>query len=308
MISKKQNTVLKRGFNFFQDFKLEELLNIIRFGLPVKRGMIIQIRKDNFSGLPEPVFFMSTGRCGTQWFAKLLSKGKKTMVFHEPKPNFDSQGKKLYQLFIKHNFDLPDTIQEAYKEVFMTGRERYLRYSYKTEKRFIETNNHLTFFAPIINSVLPSVKFVHLIRHPGDFVRSAIRRRFYSDSNIRIQKRIVPVSGPHLEQWNNYDSVEKNSWLWNATNNFIENFKNVSKSKNIYTFNFNTLSVDKIEALLNFLELSISKKNIKKLLHVKVNVQKGGKYKQYADWSQHDKNKLIKICGSLAKKYNYNLK
>ena len=78
--------------NFIKENDLEELLFIKRFGIPEKKAKIVHLRKNNFRNMPAPIFFLSTGRCGTNWFVYLLSKTRGLKVFHEPKPNLGIQG------------------------------------------------------------------------------------------------------------------------------------------------------------------------------------------------------------------------
>ena len=122
--------------HFIKNNDLEELLFIIRFGMPKKKKTFLELRRNGFNDLPSPVFFLSTGRCGTKWFYSLLKKDKGVRIFHEPKPNLSLQGVMIYNELLKKNFNLEPKIEELYREIFLTAREQYFRYSYKKcEKR-----------------------------------------------------------------------------------------------------------------------------------------------------------------------------
>ncbi|MHA1381561.1 MAG: sulfotransferase [Candidatus Helarchaeota archaeon] len=293
---------------FLKNNDLEELLYILRFGIPKKKKTFLELRRNGFNDLPSPVFFLSTGRCGTKWFYSLLKKCKGVRIFHEPKPNLSFQGVMIYSELVKNNFNLEPKIEELYKEIFLVAREQYLRYSYKTDKRYIETNNQITFFAPLLSKIFPNAKFIHVYRHPGEFARSAMRRNFYTSGNTMDCKRIKPLNNSQKNSfWNNYSQLQKTLWLWNETNKFIEKFMSQIDESRRYSFNFNKLNLDSVQNILDFLEISLSHKEIISRISKKTNTQNKGIFPHYSNWPENDKKQLIKICGGLAEKYGYEL-
>jgi hypothetical protein len=145
-------------------------------------------------------------------------------------------------------------------------------------------------------------------RHPGEFVRSAVRRGFYSNDNKEDLKRILPAEGTDTDSvWAGYDQLQKNAWLWNETNSFIEDFKDTIPEEKVITFNFNELTEESVMKLIDFTGAKISNNKIKRALGRRSNIQKLGSFKSYGDWIAEDKAKLIKICGNLAEKYGYKL-
>ena len=294
--------------HFIKNNDLEELLFIIRFGMPKKKKTFLELRRNGFNDLPSPVFFLSTGRCGTKWFYSLLKKDKGVRIFHEPKPNLSLQGVMIYNELLKKNFNLEPKIEELYREIFLTAREQYFRYSYKTDKRYIETNNQITFFAPLLAEIFPNAKFVHIYRHPGEFARSAMRRNFYTSGNTMDCKRIKLLKNSQEDSlWNDYSQIQKIFWLWNETNEFIEKFMlQIDKGKS-YSFNFNKLNLDSVQNTLDFLGISISRKEIINRISKKTNTQNKGIFPHYSNWPESDKQQLIEICGRLAEKYGYEL-
>jgi hypothetical protein len=286
----------------------EEIFWSLKFGLPRKKGVIYDLRQDGFREIDRPVFFLSTGRCGTNWFALLLKSDRRLRVFHEPQPNLGIQGKAVYETYKKNEFAPPENERRLIREMFLAGREQYLRYSFKAQRRFVETNNHITFFAPAINDLLPSALFVHLYRHPGEFVRSAVRRNFYAMDNKENLKRIVPLKqSVDGSAWPGYDQVRKNAWLWNETNRYIENFKAGIPAEKVFSFNFNDLTEENVSKLMEFMGAWVSPSRIGKALGRRSNIQKEGSFKSYIDWDEPEKDKLVQICGELATKYGYKL-
>jgi len=283
-------------------FSIDDLYWSFKFGKSKHKATIYDIRKNNFSSLKPPIFFLSTGRTGTKWFTELLSNKKDLMVLHSERPDFGIQNKYIYDLYNK-GID-KELLYSIIDEIFVVGREQYIRYSYKVNKQIIETNNHVTFMAYALSEMFPNSKFVHLYRHPGEFVRSGLRRNWYAEDNALNQKLIS--LNDHL-QWNDFSRIEKISWLWNETNAFINKFGETLSSDRFHAFNFNNLNQENVKELLNFMDIEISDNLLKKQLSIKSNVQKTGDYLKYEEWDKLDKEKLINICAEIAEKLGYKL-
>ncbi|MDZ7741830.1 MAG: sulfotransferase [Bacteroidota bacterium] len=215
--------------------KLDDIYWNLKFGRSIRKSNFQDIRLRGLD-VPPPVFFLSTGRCGTNWFYYFLSNFKAYKTFHEPIPNLGAQGRLVYNNYQKSGFAPDENEKQLMKEIFLAGREQFLRYSYKTNKAFIETNNHVTFFAPLLIELFPKAKFIHLVRHPGEFARSAMRRNFYAGTSDDI-KRIKPLSGPYKEKWETTSQAEKCAWLWKETNAYIERIRKFIPEEQFFFFN-----------------------------------------------------------------------
>ena len=285
----------------------ENIIPLWYYGIPKRKGTFIDLRKNDFNDLFPPVFFLSTGRSGTKWFAELLNRGKNTLVFHVPKPDLSVQNVFAYNCLQKEQLQTDQDLWHAIAEIFLAAREQNLRYSYKTRKRYIETNNFLTFFAPVLAELFPESKFVHLYRHPGEFVRSAMDRNYYGEEDPWKMRRIKPVSGEYLNKWGHLSQLEKSAWMWNETNLFIEHFKSKINPDRIFSFNFNELTMENVKSLTQFIGVDFKENVIRKNIYRKKNVQKKKYFPPYYNWENESKNKLKAICGELADKYGYQL-
>ena len=107
-----------------------------------------------------------------------------------------------------------------------------------------------------------------------------------------------------MDKWNKYSQTEKIAWLWNETNQFIEDFKskiepekmltifaedlfkNPKTTTDIITFlNLTTYSASKINSLI---KTPVNKGNVKKIKSIEIDLS----------------DNLGRIL-SLGKKYNY---
>ncbi|MGM0408194.1 MAG: sulfotransferase [Bacteroidota bacterium] len=290
-----------------KNLKSEDIYAVLKYGIPKRKATIYSLRNDEFKEFSSPVFFLSTGRTGTKWFSELLKKTKGSLVFHSPTPDLSVQSVYAYYILVKNDFRLEHEQETALKEIFLAAREEQLRYSYKTAKKFIETNNYLTFFAPVLANLFHTAKFVHLHRHPGEFVRSALDRNYFGKEDINAIRRIKPVSEDYYYQWKQFSQLEKSAWLWNETNSFIEKFKSESNSQQIMSVSLNELDVQTVKKVVEFIGVDINEHLIGKKLKSKINVQKVRTTKPYAMWSEIQIKELNGICGDLAEHYGYEL-
>lgn len=283
------------------NIKLEDLYWRIKTGPSIRKGTIYDIRPSINEKIKSPVFFLSTGRCGTKWFSELLKLNNSLFVNHAPIPSLAMQSKVIYTHL--HKTNNPD-IKALLTEIFFTAREQHLRYSYKTGRRYIETNNYISFLAPLLAEIFHDAQFIHLIRHPAAFIRSGMRRGYYTDSTQDI-KRIVPLpDSEYYESWESFSRLEKIAWLWKETNNQIEHFK--SSNNNHFTFVFDELNTEQIEELLEFLKISIPVKKIEARLSKKKNKQSAGHFPRYEKWKQSDQEKMISLCRNEMETYKMN--
>ena len=253
-----------------------------------------------------PVFFLSTGRTGTQLFTQLLNQCPSLRVFHAPKPELIQQGKIVYEAYQQAD-DSIAPINRLAGQLFLAAREDLLHACYLHQKTYVETNNRITFFAMAIRAVIPNARFVHLYRHPGDFIRSGIRRQWYAGSSPHDIGRITGDASPAVrERWQEWDQVQKNAWLWNETNEFIEDFLSVLEPSSYFKLDFNALTERSVQSLLHFIGCDLSEKKIRQAIRNPVNQQRDGDYPLYAAWPEADKEKVRALC-PLAQEYDYRL-
>lgn len=289
-------------YKSIKHIKLEDIYWLIKVGKSTQKLNVYDLRSNLNEYIKNPVFFLSTGRCGTMWFSNLLKTSRSNMVLHSPQPSFATQNRLIYSLLKDGASDV--TQAQLIKEIFFAGREQYLRYAYKTKKRYIETNNYITFFAPILIQLFPDAKFVHLYRHPAEFIRSGMRRNYYTENNTADIKRIVPDTQD--SNWLKMSRIEKTAWLWNQTNQYIEDFKK-NHQNNCFSFNFNNLEVQPIKKLFADIEVKIQDSEIQKQLKVKTNTQQTGNFPTYNNWTEKQKSSIKTYCEKLAISYGYSL-
>lgn len=163
-----------------------------------------------------PVFFLSTGRCGTLLLTEILGRLDATLVHHAPLLELRGSEPLAYAQ--------GGARSEAFELAVRVARFEMVMEAVLRGRAYLETSFRVTFFAPHLARVFPRSRFVHLVRDPGAFVRSAVSRGYYAGSYGDIG-RIVPLSGEPAASWPGLGAHERCAWLWNETNAFVERFK-----------------------------------------------------------------------------------
>jgi len=215
-----------------------------------------------------PVFVLSTGRVGTMLLTRLFELKNGLHIEHEALPEMLYTGKLAYAD--------PSNI-EFTKGAFMAGRYEAIRDCQLQNLRYVETNNRLTFFAPAMAALFPNAKFIHLLRHPDSFVSSGIQRNWYTGKTITDEGRIAPAKNSGIER-----QQDKIAWLWNATNSFIEDFKEGAGKDRTLTVRSEDLfsNTEEAERILNWLDFKADKTSIQKVLNRPVNTSRKKKTQQ----------------------------
>ena len=234
-----------------------------------------------------PVFILSTGRCGTLLLTRLFQCVPGVLCYHNPYPELVYVGRKAYEEGTE-SF-------ESYKTAFFAARFELMADSVIRNKRFIETNHHVTFFAPHIQALFNNALYVHLVRHPGDFIRSGILRQYYQGQYSDIG-RIHPLDEATKGAWDDMAPYEQCAWLWNETNRYIEVFKESCVAEQIITVKAEDLfeKPETVAAILRHCRLPPIKRDIvKSILCRPLNVQADkGTVLHYSKWSDQRKDQV----------------
>ena len=157
-----------------------------------------------------PIFVLSTGRAGTTLLTRILENSKSLFAVHEPAPELSYHSARA---FMKPKED------DGLRTGIDIARYEMIRNAYLLNRRFVETNNRISFFAYYLAELYPQARFIHLVRHPRKFIQSGMARNWYSDKNIYDEGRIKDD-----QLFEIYTTEQKIAWLWAATNSFIREF------------------------------------------------------------------------------------
>lgn len=238
-----------------------------------------------------PCFVLSTGRCGTELLTKLFELNTGIKTYHQPIPELVYYSNYAYKNYSRKHEELKTAVD--------TARYELIRDSFILEKKFIETNNRITFFAFQLAELYPNAQFIHLIRNPESFIKSGLGRDWYTGKNPHDEGRIE-LNEP---EWLNYSNTKKIAWLWNKTNQFIEAFKDTVSAERTITVFAEILfkKAEESQRIFNFLKIPSPDENkIKKLISKPVNP--GTKKK--IEFLDKDRDEIKGVI-TLASEYGY---
>lgn len=264
----------------------------------VPRAARLDLEEVDGAALAEarPVFVLSTGRCGTKWLTELLRRDRAMRVNHSDYPELLRESRMAFEEYAAE--------PRLYQEILRAARDGYLLDAQRRGMSYVETNHRITFFAHAIREVYPDARFVHLHRHPGEFVRSGIRRQWYSGSYLDVCR-------PRLadEEWRAMGNVERLAWLWNTTNRYIEEFLTTLESPDRWLrIGAAAMYGDAAGAarVCKFVGARVGGSEIASLLGRRINRQRTGSMPAYQEWRKEDKAALRRLA-PLAEAYGYEL-
>lgn len=256
----------------------------------------------------QPVFVLNTGRSGSAFVNNLLQNIPDIQSYHEAPPNMFLQSNFAYQ-----NQDKKEVLQK----MFEVARTELILEATIKYKIYVESNQCLVFFVYQIKKLFPEAKFIHLTRHPGNFVTSAIKKGWHKNDSVWEHGRVKMEDD---KKWKNLSQIERLGWVWRETHNYIENFKSVFP-KDFLTLKLEDLTTKAslVNSLLNFIgsEKKLDEKKIDSILQRKINeviiseepknMFKVPNYPTYLDWPDSDKDKLKNFVSKSATLYQYKL-
>ncbi len=268
----------------------------------VNRVSLAELEQRGWSGVT-PTFVLSTGRCGTRLLTELLEASGDVAVHHSPRPELVRVSRRAWEAFDEH--------PEMFVEVVKTAREEMIHEAVRYGQSYVETNNRVTFLAPAIARAFPESRFIHLIRHPADIVRSGIRRGWYSGQHAHDLGRIVPRPESHeSDGWDARDPIEKIGWMWQETNRFIADFfaslgddnrHITSRAEDLFA------SADECSRLVRFCDVEPpSTSRLATLISRPVNAQKTGDFPTFDAWSDEQRS-MLRLVAPDAARWGYEL-
>lgn len=251
-----------------------------------------------------PVFVLSTGRCGTKTMSALAGLISDVDSHHEPNPTLlDASYLYFMQL-------CPEAPNEFWQQLLGANRDELIRQAAHSGKIYFETNNRMALLCDLLVKYYSRAKFIHLVRHPCDFVRSGMRRNYYNNHPWDFVRMIPQQDDPAFVRWKESSQLEKCAWLWAKTNSHIDMaLENVPEERKLFVRSediFNNLG-NTVQNVLSFITKrhQTDQKKIEKVLGMKLNQQTHGIYPTWENWPLEEAQIVQHHCGELVKQYGY---
>ena len=266
----------------------------------------------------EPAWVLSTGRCGTAWLTALLDRSEQVAANHHLPPQLVRQSRLAHADWRRFGLDGSDKIPPywaagRWTELVRGSRDDLISAAQARGRRYVETNNRITFLGPAILAAYPRSRFIPIVRHPADFVRSGVARGWYRGHGHDVG-RPDPVAGAWDEPGRSpetWSQLEKVAWLWNETQAFIATFAGLAEEAGapVPTFTSEAMFSEPETALAIARycgAVDLAQDDAVRLQGRRINPQRGDRMPPYAQWSAADRQALRERC-PLAASFGYEL-
>ncbi|MFB6258638.1 MAG: sulfotransferase [Flavobacteriales bacterium] len=238
-----------------------------------------------------PVFILSTGRTGTDFFTRLFNEVvPEAWSLHEPRPAFRRRGQKLLA-GPPSRFDI---------EYFRIPRMYWNRK--RREELYVETNYHLFACIPLIRKAFPEAFIVHIVRDGREVVTSWLNKWRYVN-NVHMTPFHFP-DHPDQAHWDEWDPLERNAWFWRTVQEVVE------RDGVDLTLSFERTFKGEQNGVYELLEtlgerISYDPEEVQALLGEKVNPRPRGFFPPYPEWPDHWKRNFERIAGRKMQELGY---
>ncbi len=246
------------------------------------------------------LFVLSTGRTGSSTLIRLLNLSPKITALHEPKPNLVREYRRAFSGMM--------TRPDRYRRLFERARRRLISRACSNGEVYAEATL-LKFFAPVIADMLPNAKFLHLHRHPGEVVRSGMRRRWYLDNPVDRYRLVPPPTDPAYGSWAHWDSFQKVCWLWHVENTYFLDLAQTLGHDRVLRLQFDQWidpRTGEYRRIFDFVGVEPPEPGaVSRVLGTKYNRQADGEFPRYEQWTDAQKQSLYEIASTTMNRLGY---
>lgn len=246
------------------------------------------------------VFVITTGRSGSMTLINLLQRSRQIQAYHEPEPNRLD--------LLPHAFTHGFTDPKQFEKPFINARASPLASASVSGCLYVESTL-LKFCTPTIAAMMPQARFLILHRHPGEVIRSAMRRGWYAGHPYDSFRPTPRLDDPARDQWEQWSAFEKNCWLWQADNRFhltLEQSLAPHRTMRLAAADMFSAKPDRLAPLFRFLNIDpLDDQTIRSTLSQHHNQQKGGQFPTFDQWTRTQRATLDRIAGPVMQTLGY---
>jgi hypothetical protein len=207
-----------------------------------------------------------------------------------------------------NRIDRPEALR-----TLMYLRDEIVFRSFRDGLVYVETNNRVTYIADLLLELYPKSRFVHVFRHPYDFIRSGMRRAYYN-GHMRDSARIIPApEDPYRSQWATLSAMEKVAWYWATVNSECIQFLDQVPSHQKMSFSserFFEAPPALIGRLFDFIssaDYHPLRSDVERVMNTRYNAQKEGRFSPPTEWTDQQIGSINEIVGPVATQLSYEL-
>ena len=243
----------------------------------------------------KPVFILSSGRTGTNFFADHFNNYDKVLALHEPKP--------YWQLRLwSHAYYEGKISKKTMRSVLYRLRQK--SFAKLESPIYLEANPALTGFADVLHDVYANSSVIHIVRDPRDYIKSSLNQGT-SKGLKGLMNRVVPYwyvkykpeDGSHSDK----DMLFRVANYWRVVN---ENLIKLANSKHPYElYRFEDLfdkSNGGLRKISKSLGLEFKPDQVKRVNQSNKKIRSS-----WSNWTDEEIQKVNEICSPLMQKFGY---
>jgi hypothetical protein len=223
-------------------------------------------------------FCLNHGGCGSMYIVELMKANGLGPCYHEKFPDLDDLGIDYFE-----------------GKVSSRRVKRWLRLTRRDV--FFEASNRLFSMGSCLAEIFPDAKFIHLHRDPRSYLPSGLSapRALTWDSGRKRYRSVALGAGHGLSD------LERYCQFWVAYN---ERIQTDLAGKDILSVRFDDLINGRIDGLRDFMQEDLRVQQVAPANSNKP-IRNSGRYPQFDDWPERDKELVFSTCGPLMKRLGY---
>lgn len=247
---------------------------------------------------PQPIFIVSTGRTGTQFFGRAFNAYPGILAAHEPRPDFLDLAMR-YARGQCSTSQAEQTIRRKRGALLREARRQHCTH-------YLESNNRFFALLAPLRRVFPEALLVHVVRDGREYVRSGMSRPWYTekDKELRRGRRLRALDFPHdpwYQQWDSLSRFEKICWRWQKKDSLIT--QALADDPQALTIRFETLFDHSQEAglrrLWDFLGLppNVNPAHLEAARSAPANATPQYAFPAWPEWTAEQRHQFDRIAG-----------
>jgi hypothetical protein len=248
------------------------------------------------------IFILSTGRAGTTFLFKFFS-----LYFPDNTISHQVSGSRLINII--GNIPFPSFIKDKLIKTL------FKLYSIDIQKSTLDPLRSVSIASLLQETLTEEKKIIHLVRDPKKFVSSFMNWKNESFSKFLLHY-FIPFWQPYpvglnikFFRWAFMSKFEKYCWVWYYKNSLFKQFENSPYYKLIRTEDLTKSEKieEKIQELINFIELPVKDFDYHTLASKPINKSKSNKFPDFKNWTKKQKEIFSQICVPLMIEFGYEL-
>lgn len=167
-----------------------------------------------------PIFILSTGRTGTQFFEDYINQTSNNAICkHEPRPSW--RFKFLSNMYLNNMIS-----DKTVTNIYLFSRRSLFEHIHNLI--YIESSNFIFGCIKAFNEYYNNIKIIHIVRHPVTYIESHLNHGFW-EGHKKLFAKYVPLWLENVSPKDPRNPIHILSERWNYVNKQISSYRETNK-------------------------------------------------------------------------------